>query len=631
VLAPPLALSMVAGLVACSGPDDRPPVGEGGPLGMVLPKDGKWRAGAASVDITPEIPESWSDLNGDNTFNGSLTDPDGPEPFDDADGDGVFDAVWIGGFGPLRAAQEVHDHTYARAVVLSVDGEYVAFVALDLVGLGHPRIWQARDALAADGFDPDRLLVASSHSHDGPDTVGLWGNPLLFVPGFDPVYQQRVAAAIEDAVREAAASMEEVDLNVGSVRMRDRGPWFNGEYFGGKNPDPRFHGMVHDGRDPVVVSDQLLVLQGVGADGAVFTLTNWSGHPEVRGSNNNAISSDWPGVTREVLEAEYGGLALHLAESLGGMQSALSGHLPLVNPDGTHVLATCTTEAVADPTDADCFGEAVGADRIDADGDHVPVWAPQDTWEFVTSHGWHIGEAAIDALSAGEPVKPALQVGRRTFSMPITNAIYNMWGPQGIFDYDIDQAVTDPERCPEVNPPTVIGCFEPHVFRVELGHTAPGEGVGLLSIPGELLPELAWGLPDDATFTTESEDLAARGEGATYFPQADPDCRAELDSYEDCRFSSTVGSCDCLSMHTWPYRLSDEPGHIPLLDHLDTEHRAMLGMTDTYFGYIIPEPDFNRYVSLFTDDGDHYEDTVSGASVFGDRVLQAHEELDAAW
>jgi hypothetical protein len=68
-----------------------------------------------------------------------------------------------------------------------------------------------------------------------------------------------------------------------------------------------------------------------------------------------------------------------------------------------------------------------------------------------------------------------------------------------------------------------------------------------------------------------------------------------------------------------------------LLSHLDTRYRAVVGMTDSYFSYIVPEPDFHRGVSLFTDDGDHYEDTVSATVVFGDRILEAHERLDERW
>ncbi|MCP4872554.1 MAG: hypothetical protein GY898_28015 [Proteobacteria bacterium] len=335
-------LRSLAAVLALAGCAADPP-----PLGMTLEADGVTYAGAAVVDLTPVITETFTDLNDNADFDGCLDDPTAAgencdEPFDDVDGDGWFDAVFIGGFGPMRPAQDIHDPIYARAVVISQDERYIAFVALDLVGLGSPRIHAARDALAVDGFDPARLLVASSHNHQGPDTMGLWGNPENLsdpVSGRDPAYQQRVTDAIEAAVRAAAAAMDPVQLRVGRTHMRDRGDVFNGARFGGTNPTENMHGMVQDGRDPVIVSDQLLVLQGLLASGgAAFTLTNWSGHPEVRGSHNNSISSDWVGVTRELLEAEYGGVALHLPEALGGMQSALGGDLPLVLEDGTHVV-----------------------------------------------------------------------------------------------------------------------------------------------------------------------------------------------------------------------------------------------------------------------------------------------------
>ena len=54
-------------------------------------------------------------------------------------------------------------------------------------------------------------------------------------------------------------------------------------------------------------------------------------------------------------------------------------------------------------------------------------------------------------------------------------------------------------------------------------------------------------------------------------------------------------------------------------------------MTDDYLSYIIPEPDFNTEVSLLTDDGDHYEDTVSPARGPATRIQEAQLELDAAW
>ncbi len=579
----------------------------GPPLGIVIEQDDITYAGAASIDMTPEITELWDDANGDGNFTGCMEDVDGSdcgEGFDDADGDGWFDAVWIGGFGPLRAARDVHDPVYARATVMSHNGEYIAFVALDFVGLGSPRIHAARDRLAEEGFDLDRLVVSSSHNHQGPDTMGLWGNPYNLsdpVSGIDEAYQERVTDAIEQAVRDAAAAMEPITLSVGRTKMRDESPWFSGANFGGKNPTAKMHGMIYDGRDPVVVSDQLLVPQGVGEGGTVFTMTNWSGHPEVRGSDNNSISSDWVGVTREVLEAEYGGIALHMPECLGGMQSALNGDLPLVQDDGTHVYT----------------------DEVDEDGDPVPEWAEHDSWAFVTSHGWHIGEAAIKALAAGEVIEATpIRSEAESVWVPIDNIVYQLLGPEGVFDLNLDDAVYDADVCPEPD----NGCIETRTFRLQVGP------IGFVAVPGELLPELAWGFPDDAQWEAEASDVTARGSDATYFVQHPEAC--DTVSWEECREElDSIDGCECLKMHAVPYLLNDDTSVKPLLDHLDTEYRAVLGMADDYLSYIIPEPDVHRSVSLLSPngDGDHYEDTVSPSRHFAPGIQGAQEKIAERW
>ncbi len=608
-----------------------------GPLGIVLTDDGSAWAGAAVVDISPEIRETFTDLNGNNEFDGCLDEPTGTaegcdEPFEDVNGNSWFDATFIGGFGPLRPALDIHDPVTARALVIAEAGEYIAFVTLDLVGLGSPRIWPARDALAADGLNPDRLIVSSSHNHQGPDTMGLWGDPFDFgdpVSGIDPKYSARVTAAIEESVRLAAASMQAVQLRIARTAMRDRGPWFSSAVFGGKNPSSRTHGMVHDIRDPVVVSDQLLALQGVGANGTVFTLTSWSGHPEVRGSNNNAISADWVGVTREVIEAEFGGTALHIPECLGGMQSALGAELPLITEQGIPVMQACSAGEVADPNDAGCFGKAAGDVRTDADGDEVPMWAEQDSWEFVTSHGWHIGRAAIDALQTAETIHATpIRSEVESLYVPIENIAYQILGPSGIFDLGFDDAVTIAVLCPEVNGTSPLGCIETRTFRLQVGP------IGLITAPGELLPELFWGLPtDDPQWVSEAADPTARGPGSRYFPQHDPDCN-DID-FADCTIRTDLGDCDCLAIHAWPYVLSDDPTMPPLMDLMDptqTPYMAAISMVDNYMSYIIPEPDFNTAVNLLGDrDGDHYEDTVSPARNFGTRLQDAQRDIAARW
>jgi len=603
------------------------------PLGMILLNDGVTYAGAAVLDITPDVVETWEDLDGDGTFDGCLDDPDAvgegcDETFDDVDGDGWFDAVYIGGYGPLRPATGVHDPITARAVVLSHDTEYVALVGLDLVGLANKRIHVARDRLVDDGFDIDRLLVASTHNHEGPDTMGLWGDPENFgnpTSGLNPEYQDRVVDAIEQVVRDAAGSMEAVSMRVGAVSMREVDPYFNGASFGGGNPTTKMHGMIHDIRDPVVISDQLLVMQGEGADGsAVFTWTNWSGHPEVWGDKNTLLSSDWAGVTRGLLEAQYGGVAVHMPECLGGMQSAGGGDLPLVDEDGVHVFQICDAEAVADPEDDGCFGKEEGDTRTDADGNPVPEWAEDETWDFVRSHGWHIAEAAAAALEAGEEMTPSpIRVEVEPMYIPVTNVGFQLLGQMDLFDISFDDAIYDPALCPEASE-VDMGCLEMRTFRVALGP------VGLVTAPGELFPEIAWGLPEeDERWITEAADPTARGPEAAYFPQHDPDCNDV--AWTDCVETDAIGECDCLAVHAWPYTLSHDPTVEPLLDGLDTEYRAVLGALDNYVGYIVPEPDFNHYASLLTEDGDHYEDAVSMSYLFGTKLQEAQMRIDARW
>lgn len=585
---------------------------EPGPLGIPLDEDHVIRAGGAIVDLTPEITETYVDGNGNHSFDGCLDDPDGTrcggEPFTDTNGNGRFDAVFMGGYGPRRPALTVHDPITARAIVIAEDGQYVALVGLDLVGLGYPRIHAARDALAADGFDPGRLLAASTHNHQGPDTMGLWGDPEdLANPtsGLIQAYQERVSAGIEDAVREAAGSMVPVTLRVGAVRMRDRDPYFNGDRFGGKNPTSTMHGLGHDIRDPLVVSDQVLVLQGTGEDGVVFTWTNHSGHPELWGGDNTAISADWVGVTRDVLEAEYGGVAVHMPESLGGMQSALGGDVPLVGEDGVHA-----------------YEQGESGDLLDADGDPVPVWAGGDTWDFVRSFGWHIAEAAEDALASGEDIDAVpIEVVAADLQVPVDNLAYKLLGPKGMFDLGWDDLVTDPDACPEVSTSTP-GCLRSRTFQARIGP------VGFVAVPGELFPEIGWGFPDDPVFVSESATLAARGPASVYFPQSDPDC---VDvTFEECRTEEAIGACDCLSIHTAPYAISTDAEQGPLLDALpaDVRYRAILGMTDNYLSYLVPEPDFHLGVNLLSgNDGDHYEDTVSPSPVFATKVQQAQATL----
>ena len=98
--------------------------------------------------------------------------------------------------GTNRKATGVHDPLKARAVVLRHGKEKVALVSIDLVGFFHANVQKVREQLA--GFT--YVLVSSTHNHEGPDTLGLWG-PNPFISGVDPAYLKLVEEHIVAAVQ----------------------------------------------------------------------------------------------------------------------------------------------------------------------------------------------------------------------------------------------------------------------------------------------------------------------------------------------------------------------------------------------------------------------------------------------
>jgi hypothetical protein len=106
--------------------------------------------------------------------------------------------VFMAGFGQNRKATKVHDPLMARAVVLRHDKAKIALVSIDVIGFFNPDVVAVRDKLP--GFS--HVMVGSTHNHEGPDTLGLWGpNPFASGVDADDVknIQDQVVKAVKDA------------------------------------------------------------------------------------------------------------------------------------------------------------------------------------------------------------------------------------------------------------------------------------------------------------------------------------------------------------------------------------------------------------------------------------------------
>ena len=558
-------------------------------FGLPLVHDGQLYAGIARVDITPTITETYEDLDGDSYFDGCVTDPAASrsacaEPFDDVNGNGYFDAVWMGGWGGGgRAARGVHDSLYATALVLSLDGEYVALVSLDAVGLLEYRASRMRALLGDAGFDADRVIVTSDHTHQGPDTVGLWGNLDDLLTGLNLDYQESLEGAIYDAVYTAATTAAPVTPAQGAVRLTEVDPAYSGVAFGGTNPDDHMLGLVRDGRDPVVVDDQVLTLTLDGPEGRVATVVSYSAHPEIVGYENELLGADYVGVMRSVIEADVGGTAMFMASAVGGMQSAWGGTLPSVDEAG---------EPVYDEAGERVFIKGGG-------------------YEYARVAGTLIAQAAM-AAPTDTAAWTELRVRSTPIMLPLTNLGFKVALMMDVLDQPWETLVTD-ASCPGMGVDLdVIACVATGIWQIQLGPTSFG------TVPGELLPELFSGVPDEPAMAS-----ATVRSGDPRFPHHPEACDGA--DWAVCREQESDGLCPCEEMHAAPYTLAYDDSIPPLSETLPGPYRAVIGLANGYIGYVIPEPDYSSFTNPITGiEGNHSEEWYSA----GYRMAPA---IQAGW
>ncbi len=216
--------------------------------------------------------------------------------------------VFLAGFQPNRPAAGIHDDLYARALAVRVTSsppdpaqpDHVVLVVCDLIGLSHADVLKARRLAQAQGVDPRGLIVACTHTHSGPDTLGLWGAS-RWQSGLNPRDMDHVLAQIATVAAHAVADLRPACLRAGQVDL------------------PRW---LKNARRPRLVDRELCILQAVTSSGeTIFTLINLACHPEVMFGENTLITADYAGAACRAIENRCGGTAILAVADLGGMMT----------------------------------------------------------------------------------------------------------------------------------------------------------------------------------------------------------------------------------------------------------------------------------------------------------------------
>lgn len=208
-------------------------------------------------------------------------------------------SVYLAGLGNDRKSEGVHDDIYASALYLSDGKTRLVIVSLDLIGLFHDYVESARIKPAErHGLKPTDIILASTHLHSGPDTLGLWG-PDERTSGVDEGYMNFLKEKISEAIDEAIKSAKPARLRVGE----------------GKETEACYNAREEGLLDPTVSA--LFVEDEKG--NTIATVVNYACHPEVLWSDNKLITADYVHYLRELCEKRIGGITVFLNGALGGM------------------------------------------------------------------------------------------------------------------------------------------------------------------------------------------------------------------------------------------------------------------------------------------------------------------------
>jgi hypothetical protein len=371
--------------------------------------------------------------------------------------------IWLAGFGTNRPAVGRHDDLWARALVLDADNLRVGLVSLDLIGYfqnaGSYGVDQAIKQLRP-GVKFDAVIVSSTHNHEGPDTIGLWG-PAAGRDGKYLEYLRFVDRQIARALSEASDRLVEVRARLGKARP----------------PALRALQERTGYRPPLFFDDELRVMQLIGLYGkqrgkVQATVVNWNTHPESMESENRLLTSDFPHFVREAIEKKYGGAAVYFSGDLGAVE--IRGDAPIAGAES----------------------EQIGDHRFPLD---PKTHRPPVSFERTQAIGEAVAGAVFDALDAGEEVNlDVLRVRSLQISAPVTNPNYTALIKAGVLPSSGEAIITT-------------------LYYVSLISKQSGGGlraaVEFVTFPGEIFPELIYGVEN-----FHRTDCPAANTGRPYEP-----------------------------------------------------------------------------------------------------------------
>jgi neutral ceramidase len=192
--------------------------------------------------------------------------------------------------------QGIHDHIYARAIVLTDGERTAAIVTWELIGVPTP-VWEelAQRIARETSIASEYLILAAVHDHSAPAPFRMYGNDSQK----SAAYTKQVEDATVEAIRKAKESLQPAKIGFGlgkayvNVNRREFSP--DTGWWLGFNPDGP--------------SDKTVAVLRIDtrAGKPIALLINYAVHAVVMGGENYQVSGDLAGATSRYVENYYRG------------------------------------------------------------------------------------------------------------------------------------------------------------------------------------------------------------------------------------------------------------------------------------------------------------------------------------
>ncbi len=200
---------------------------------------------------------------------------------------------FVAGFMPPHPALAIKDRLWVKSLALrDKNGNLVVIVSCDLIGLLPDELDKIFSRVTA--VSRDKIFINTTHTHSGPDTMGLWG-------GKNKKYMELLRSQVARAIDESVKELRPASLRFGQ-----------GEFAG------RAGGRYENPPDPTVSVLQLLITSPSEGKPQLVTLVNYACHADV--VQGLQISADFPHFLAERLRMRLGSESMFIPGAIGGVQ-----------------------------------------------------------------------------------------------------------------------------------------------------------------------------------------------------------------------------------------------------------------------------------------------------------------------